>query len=94
MYSSPDVDQYLEGLILAIDDEILPQLSTAKAQTTAVMMQAVLQQLRQTVPVFFWWTILVVSVVGLPVTTTVSPIVRAEMVKVWSPVTVGVAARE
>jgi AcrR family transcriptional regulator len=57
MYSSPDVDQYLEGLILAIDDEILPQLSTAKAQTTAVMMQAVLQQLRQTVPVFLGYLV-------------------------------------
>ncbi len=57
MYNSPDVDQYLEGLIFAINDEILPELTTAKAQTTAVMMQAVLQQLRQTVPVYLGYLV-------------------------------------
>jgi len=57
MYNSPDVDQYLEGLIFAINDEILPVLSTAKAQTTALMMQAVLQQLRQTIPVYLGYLV-------------------------------------
>lgn len=51
MFSSPDPDTLLEALIFALQDEILPALSSPKAQATAVMMQSMLQQLRQTLPV-------------------------------------------
>ncbi len=50
MFTSPDPDVILEGLIHALQDEILPAVATPKAAATAVMMQAVLQQLRQTLP--------------------------------------------
>ncbi len=36
---------------MAIDDEILPALTNPKAQATAVMMQSLLQGLRQSLPV-------------------------------------------
>ena len=51
MNTSPSLDQLLEGAIIAIDDEILPALGNAKAQATAVMLQSLLQGIRQTLPV-------------------------------------------
>jgi hypothetical protein len=51
MNSSPSIDQILEGVILAIDDEIFPALNNPKAYATAQMMQSLLQSVRQTLPV-------------------------------------------
>ena len=51
MNTSPSVDATLEGVIMAIDDEILPALTNPKAQAAAVMIQSLLQGLRQRVPV-------------------------------------------
>ncbi|MFT4655845.1 MAG: hypothetical protein ACJAR2_001432 [Ilumatobacter sp.] len=52
MNSSPSIDQMLAGVILSIDDEILPALSNPKAQATAQMMQSLIQAVRQMLPVF------------------------------------------
>ncbi|WP_040491854.1 hypothetical protein [Ilumatobacter nonamiensis] len=51
MNTTPSVDQILEGLIMALDDEILPALTNPKAYATAQMMQSLIQSLRQTLPV-------------------------------------------
>jgi hypothetical protein len=52
MFTNPSTDALLEGLIMAIDDDILPALGTSpKAQATAVMMQSVIQGIRQALPV-------------------------------------------
>lgn len=51
MNTSPSADDTLAGVIMAIDDEILPALTNPKAQATAVMIQSLLQGLRQTLPV-------------------------------------------
>jgi hypothetical protein len=51
MNSSPSIDQMLEGVLLAIDDEILPALSNPKAHATAQMMQSLIQGVRQMLPV-------------------------------------------
>jgi hypothetical protein len=51
MNTSPSIDDILAGVIMAIDDDILPALGNAKAQATAVMMQSLLQGLRQLIPV-------------------------------------------
>lgn len=51
MNTSPSIDSILEGLIMAIDDEIVPALVNPKAHATAQMMQSLLQGLRQTLPV-------------------------------------------
>lgn len=48
MNNSPNIDDLIEGVILAIGDEILPNLAASpKAQATAAMAQAVLQSVRQ-----------------------------------------------
>ena len=51
MNSSPSIDQMLAGVLLAIDDEILPALNNPKAQATAQMMQSLIQGVRQMLPV-------------------------------------------
>jgi hypothetical protein len=51
MNSSPSIDQMLAGVLLAIDDEILPALNNPKAYTTAQMMQSLIQGVRQMLPV-------------------------------------------
>lgn len=52
MNTSPTIDELLEGFIIAISDELLPALANPKAQATALMMQSLIQQLRQTIPVY------------------------------------------
>ncbi len=51
MNSSPGIDGLLEGVIIAISNEIMPFLTNEKAQATAAMMQSILQGVRQLVPV-------------------------------------------
>ncbi len=51
MNTSPSNDQLLEGVILALQDEIVPYLANPKALATIQMMQSLLQGVRQTLPV-------------------------------------------
>jgi hypothetical protein len=51
MNTSPSIDQMLAGIIMSIDDEILPALNNPKAYATAQMMQSLIQSIRQTLPV-------------------------------------------
>lgn len=51
MNTSPSIDQILAGIVIAIDDEILPGLGNPKAYATAQMMQSLLQGVRQSLPV-------------------------------------------
>jgi hypothetical protein len=50
MYVTGGPDDLLEGVIIALQNDILPELTSQRAQVAAVMMQAVLQQVRQTIP--------------------------------------------
>lgn len=52
MNTLPTVDDLLEGFIVAISNEIIPHLANDKAVATAAMMQSLLQQVRQVLPVF------------------------------------------
>jgi hypothetical protein len=52
MNTSPTIDDLLLGLIIAISDEIVPNLANTKAYATASMMQSVLQEIRQLLPVY------------------------------------------
>jgi hypothetical protein len=52
MNTSPSIDSILEGVIMTIDDEIIPALDNPKAHASAQMIQSLLQGLRQTLPVF------------------------------------------
>lgn len=51
MNTTPSIDDLLAGVIMGIDDDILPALGNPKAQATAVMMQSILQGIRQLLPV-------------------------------------------
>ncbi|MFN0093381.1 MAG: hypothetical protein ACKVVT_01195 [Dehalococcoidia bacterium] len=51
MYSSPSVDDILEGVIVSLQNDIAPAITNPKLQATLGMMQALLQQVRQTLPV-------------------------------------------
>ena len=51
MNTTPSIDDLLAGVIMGIDDDILPSLGNPKAQATAVMMQSILQGIRQLLPV-------------------------------------------
>ncbi len=50
MITSPTVDQLLEGVIIAMEDEIIPALSNPKAAATGHMIQSLLQGVRQLLP--------------------------------------------
>jgi hypothetical protein len=52
MNTTPSIDDLLHGLIVAISDEIVPNLANEKAYATASMMQSMLQEIRQLLPVF------------------------------------------
>lgn len=52
MNTKPSIDDLLEAVIMGIDDDILPELSNPKSQATAVMMQSVLQGVRQLLPAY------------------------------------------
>ena len=51
MNNSPSVDDMLEAVIVAIQNELMPYLSNDKATATAAMAQSVLQMARQVIPV-------------------------------------------
>jgi len=46
------VDDLLEGLLIALENEIIPFISSPKAQSTGLMMQSIIQEIRQILPVF------------------------------------------
>jgi hypothetical protein len=52
MLTSPSIDDLLEGVIVALQAEVMPAVSNEKAMATVAMMQAVLQQVRATLPKF------------------------------------------
>jgi hypothetical protein len=51
MNSNPSIDEVLAGVISGLSTDILPALTNPKAQATAVMMQSLLQGIRQILPV-------------------------------------------
>ena len=50
MNTTPTVDDILEGLIVALQNEIIPHLGNPKSMATAMMMQSLIQQVRQVLP--------------------------------------------
>lgn len=50
MFTRPSADDILEGCIVAIQNDLLPNLMSERAQVSAVMMQALLQSVRQRLP--------------------------------------------
>lgn len=52
MLTTPSADDVLEGVIYTLQTDILPNVVTEKAQVEVVMIQAMLQMVRQVIPVF------------------------------------------
>lgn len=52
MFTTPNADTLLEGLAVALQQEILPHLGNDKAIATAMMMQSIIQEVRQLLPVY------------------------------------------
>ncbi len=50
--TSPSIDQMLEGVIISISTDIVPNLVNPKAHASAQMMQSILQGIRQLLPVY------------------------------------------
>lgn len=50
MNTTPSIDDILEGLIVGLQNEIIPHLGNAKSVATAMMMQSLIQQVRQVLP--------------------------------------------
>ncbi len=50
MYTTPSPDDLLEGVIISLQNDVMPALNNPRAQATVGMMQAILQQVRQTLP--------------------------------------------
>jgi hypothetical protein len=47
MWTSPSTAELIQGIILTLNKEIMPELQSEKAQTSAVMMQVLLQCIAQ-----------------------------------------------
>ena len=52
MMTSPTVDDLLEGFIAALQNEIMPHVGSPKAYTMCQMLQSLIQEVRQVVPVY------------------------------------------
>ncbi|MBI2767220.1 MAG: hypothetical protein HYX53_15090 [Chloroflexi bacterium] len=52
MYTTPSPDELIEGVIVSLANDVMPAVTNAKAQATVAMAQAVLQQVRQTLPIY------------------------------------------
>jgi uncharacterized protein YbjQ (UPF0145 family) len=50
--TSPSIDQMLEGVLISISTDIIPNVLNPKAQATAQMMQSIIQGIRQLLPVY------------------------------------------
>ncbi|MEO9256668.1 MAG: hypothetical protein ABI305_14115 [Tepidiformaceae bacterium] len=51
MWTTPSTTQLIEGIILSLNNDLMPELQSQKAQTAAVMMQVLLQCIAQKSPV-------------------------------------------
>ena len=51
MYTTPSIADMVEGIIVSLNADILPELQSQKAQTCAIMMQTLLQCIAQLAPV-------------------------------------------
>ncbi|MGZ0178639.1 MAG: hypothetical protein ACKVIQ_17370 [Acidimicrobiales bacterium] len=52
MITSPTIDDLLEGVIIALEADVLPALDQPKAQASVQMIQSILQGVRQLLPVY------------------------------------------
>lgn len=52
MNTQPGPDGLLEGVVIALEQEVLPFVTSEKAAATVAMMQSVLQGVRQMLPVY------------------------------------------
>jgi hypothetical protein len=52
MNTSPSIDQLLEGVLISISTDIIPNLVNPKAHASAQMMQSIIQGVRQLLPVY------------------------------------------
>jgi len=50
--TSPSIDQMLEGVLISISSDIIPNLVNPKAHASAQMMQSIIQGIRQLLPVY------------------------------------------
>lgn len=51
MYTTPSIADMVEGILVSLNNDILPDLQSQKAQTCAIMMQTMLQCIAQLAPV-------------------------------------------
>jgi hypothetical protein len=52
MMTNPTVDDLLEGFIVALQNEIMPFVDSPKAQAMCQMLQSLIQEVRQVLPVY------------------------------------------
>lgn len=52
MYTNPTPSDILEGVLVSLQNDVLPNVSTQKAAVATVMIQALVQQVRQTIPAY------------------------------------------
>lgn len=50
MFTSPSVAEIIDGVIVALNKDVMPQLQSQKAVVSLVMAQALLEQVKQRVP--------------------------------------------
>jgi hypothetical protein len=51
VFTSPTTDDLIEGVIIALQQDILPECTSQKAQVSVVMAEATLQMVRRMIPV-------------------------------------------
>lgn len=51
MYNRPSIDDLLDAVSISLQNDILPELASEKAQLAVVLAQSMLQQVKQIVPV-------------------------------------------
>ena len=52
MMTNPTLDNLLEGLIVSLENEIMPHVSSPKAHVMCQMVQSLIQEVRQALPVY------------------------------------------
>jgi hypothetical protein len=52
MMTNPSLDDLLEGLIVSLENEIMPHVGSPKAYTMCQMVQSLIQEVRQAMPVY------------------------------------------
>lgn len=52
MMTNPTLDDLLEGLIVSLENEIMPHVSSPKAHVMCQMVQSLIQEVRQAIPVY------------------------------------------